>query len=101
MAAGALAVTTGLCLLLGFLTPIAVSLVVIGIISSALTTSLVLEPNLFESQLVIVNVIVMAIAIALLGPGAFSLDARMFGRREISIPITTHRTKVSRPNNHY
>lgn len=27
-----------------------------------------------------------AIAIALIGPGAFSVDARLFGRREILIP---------------
>jgi hypothetical protein len=26
------------------------------------------------------------VAITLLGPGAFSLDARLFGRREIIIP---------------
>jgi hypothetical protein len=28
----------------------------------------------------------MAAATALLGPGAYSLDARLFGRREIIIP---------------
>jgi len=32
--------------------------------------------------------VVLAIVIALLGPGAFSVDARMFGRREILIPVT-------------
>jgi uncharacterized membrane protein YphA (DoxX/SURF4 family) len=31
-------------------------------------------------------VIIVALAIALLGPGLFSLDARLFGRREIIIP---------------
>jgi uncharacterized membrane protein YphA (DoxX/SURF4 family) len=29
---------------------------------------------------------VISLAIVLLGPGAFSLDARLFGRREIVIP---------------
>jgi uncharacterized membrane protein YphA (DoxX/SURF4 family) len=29
---------------------------------------------------------VVAVVIALLGPGAFSIDARLFGRREILIP---------------
>jgi hypothetical protein len=29
---------------------------------------------------------VMAAALACLGPGAFSLDARRFGRREIVVP---------------
>jgi len=32
----------------------------------------------------------MAAAIVLLGPGAFSLDARLFGRREIIIPPSPH-----------
>jgi len=30
-----------------------------------------------------------AVSVALLGPGAFSLDSRLFGRREIIIPDTT------------
>ncbi len=29
---------------------------------------------------------ILAAVIALLGPGAYSLDARLFGRREIIIP---------------
>lgn len=32
------------------------------------------------------NLIVIAVAICLLGPGAFSLDAHFFGRRKIIIP---------------
>jgi len=28
----------------------------------------------------------MAAAVVLLGPGALSLDARLFGRREVTIP---------------
>jgi uncharacterized membrane protein YphA (DoxX/SURF4 family) len=31
-----------------------------------------------------------AVAIALVGPGAFSIDARLFGRREIVIPRSPH-----------
>jgi hypothetical protein len=33
-----------------------------------------------------VCVMAVSTAIALLGPGAFSLDARLFGQREIIIP---------------
>jgi hypothetical protein len=31
--------------------------------------------------------VAISIAITVLGPGAFSLDARLFGRREIIIPV--------------
>ena len=49
--------------------------------------------DLFNSNLAIINLIVLAIAISLLGPGAFSLDAHMFGRREITIPPNSHVTR--------
>jgi putative oxidoreductase len=39
------------------------------------------------------EVITLAVTIALLGPGAFSLDARMFGRREILVPNTSRSSK--------
>ena len=34
--------------------------------------------------------LIVSLAIALLGPGAFSLDAYLFGRREIVIPRQSH-----------
>ena len=86
LAAGALAVASGFCLLSGFLTPIAGVIVVLGSIGLAFSWSSVRLLDLFGSKLVVINVIVISSAIALLGPGAFSLDALMFGRREISIP---------------
>jgi uncharacterized membrane protein YphA (DoxX/SURF4 family) len=93
LAASALAVATGFCLLSGFLTPITSILVVLGALGFGLSSFALPALDLFDSHLVIVNVIVISIAIALLGPGAFSLDARMFGRREISIPQTPRLTK--------
>ena len=42
--------------------------------------------SLFADNLMAMNAILMSISILLLGPGAFSLDARLFGRREIIIP---------------
>jgi uncharacterized membrane protein YphA (DoxX/SURF4 family) len=36
--------------------------------------------------------VVIAVAVICLGPGAFSLDARLFGRREVIIPPTSSRT---------
>jgi len=42
--------------------------------------------NLFSSRIACFLAISIAIALILLGPGAFSIDARRFGRREIVIP---------------
>jgi uncharacterized membrane protein YphA (DoxX/SURF4 family) len=76
----------GACLLIGFLTPV-VSIAV-AILSLAMTLSKVpiVPGNPPGGGLAFAELIVMAAAIALLGPGAFSLDARLFGRREIVIP---------------
>ncbi len=88
-----LAFAGGLCLLAGILTPITSILVVLGTIAYAF--SWVPEPaaNLFASKLSIVYMIAMAVAIAFLGPGAFSMDARLFGRREIFIPTNPRSQK--------
>jgi putative oxidoreductase len=42
--------------------------------------------NLFSSRIACFLAMSIAIALVLLGPGAFSIDARRFGRREIVIP---------------
>jgi len=74
----------GLCLLLGLITPV-VSL----IIACSLVTYHffgMTAPNGFVlSGFVVLRVATLAVAIAFLGPGAFSFDARIFGRREIRI----------------
>ncbi len=93
LVAGALAVTSGFCLLGGFLTPLTSVLVVLGGLGFAFFSFAVPALDLFDSKLLVVNVIVISIALALLGPGAYSLDARMFGRREISIPHASRPTK--------
>jgi hypothetical protein len=69
IAAGSLALLVALLLLVGFLTPVAGSLgVAVGLVSFA-ATGLCLSA--------------IAAAIVLLGPGAYSVDSRLFGRREI------------------
>jgi uncharacterized membrane protein YphA (DoxX/SURF4 family) len=84
--AGLLALAGGALLLIGFLTPLAGALVALATIGIALAWFPAPAVNLFEAKLVAVLVVIVAAAVVLLGPGALSLDARLFGRREIIIP---------------
>jgi uncharacterized membrane protein YphA (DoxX/SURF4 family) len=73
----------GLLLILGLLTPVASALVggsYVGLAFAAPT-----DPC-HPSETTLTYMLVIAIAIAFLGPGAFSFDSRLFGRREIIIP---------------
>jgi uncharacterized membrane protein YphA (DoxX/SURF4 family) len=81
-------------LLAGLMTPFVAVLVAISGIGSALAWIPLPIQDLFDSYLAIINLIVLSIAIAFLGPGAFSLDARMFGRREITIPSSSHSSRL-------
>lgn len=83
---GVLATIIGLALLIGFLTPIAGLVIALGNTFLALSWFPLPISNLLDSPFATIFVIIMAIAIVFLGPGAFSLDARLFGRREIVIP---------------
>ena len=86
IALGVILLATGACVLAGLLTPLACIFTILGSIGIGLSWLPVPEPNALSGNLVVVNLVVMAIAIGVLGPGAFSLDSRMFGRREIVIP---------------
>ncbi|MCI0393132.1 MAG: hypothetical protein MOB07_30745 [Acidobacteria bacterium] len=91
---GLLAIACGASLMIGFLTPIAGILV--GLSGLGIVLSWIPAPtlNLFDGRLTIAFVVIMAAAIFLLGPGAFSLDARLFGRREIIIPPVSRTPKL-------
>jgi uncharacterized membrane protein YphA (DoxX/SURF4 family) len=84
--AGLAALAAGALLLIGFLTPIAGAAVGLGAIGVGLSILPACTPTLFDSRPAIVFAVTMLAAIVLLGPGSFSLDARVFGRREIIIP---------------
>ena len=90
---GLLAVTAGTLLLIGLLTPIAgflVGMVSVGIAFSWFPAT---APILSDSRLATFFVVIMAAATSFLGPGAFSLDCHLFGRREIIIPPTVRSPK--------
>jgi uncharacterized membrane protein YphA (DoxX/SURF4 family) len=85
-----LALASGVLLLVGYLTPIASVLAGSISVGSKFLWLQASSPNLFESKLATALTASIAVAIVCLGPGAFSVDARLFGRREIIIPDASH-----------
>src|SRR5262249_11162123 len=82
--AGALAVVSGVALIAGFLTP--ASGAVAGLTTLFIATTWTpASASVLVDRFAAVILIVDAAALVLLGPGAVSLDARLFGRREIII----------------
>lgn len=82
---GLLAVASGVSLMFGFMTPFG------SVLATLLNAAIALSWLPQEASSVVQTkqaelVGVIAIALALLGPGAFSIDSRLFGRREIVIP---------------
>ena len=86
--AGVALAVSGTFLIVGLLTPIAGVIMALTILVAGAWPLQPARTNLMGEPLSILLVAVIAVAVALLGPGAFSLDRRMFGRREIIIPRT-------------
>ena len=83
--AALLAFVTGLALIIGFMTPIAGVLLSAGGLLLTLNSSVSGHLLLFESGMARLEFIVISAALVFLGPGALSLDARLYGRREIEL----------------
>lgn len=78
-----LSTVSGVSLLAGFLTPIGGVMILFGAMGTAFTDHV-------ESRPLSMLIAVLAAAVILLGPGAWSFDARLFGRREIIIHRASH-----------
>lgn len=76
----------GTALLIGFMTPLAGIVLMLSRIGIALSWLPAPSQNGFASGPASFELLVMVMAIVMVGPGAISLDARLFGRREIIIP---------------
>ncbi len=76
----------GLLLLIGFLTRMAALVAVVIAVNSGLSWFPRVNTALSVTPTTSVLFAAVAIAVICLGPGAYSLDGRLFGRREIVIP---------------
>jgi uncharacterized membrane protein YphA (DoxX/SURF4 family) len=88
---GLLGLAAGASLLLGVLTPVAGVIVGLGALGVGFAIFPAPTPNLFDARLSAIFAGIMTAAIVFLGPGAYSLDALLFGRREIIIPQSPRR----------
>jgi len=75
----------GVALIIGLMTPIASVLLASGGLFLMLDSSILGLLSLFESGMARLEFIVMSVALIFLGPGTLSLDARLYGRREIKV----------------
>jgi uncharacterized membrane protein YphA (DoxX/SURF4 family) len=66
-------------LIIGYLTPFISVLACISAVTALLT-------GFLPDRLALFCLAVNSVALALLGPGAYSLDARLFGRRTLVVP---------------
>ena len=91
LAVALLTVASGALLLTGYLTRLAA---IVAVLAGVVICSWFAAPtvDVLETRLTAALATVIAAAVVCLGPGAFSLDARLFGRREIIIPKTPNNT---------
>jgi len=83
---GVFFIVAGAALLAGFATPLAGLLATVENLAIAAQWISVRSFSAPGARIVALEMAILAVALSLLGPGAYSLDARLFGRREIVIP---------------
>jgi len=84
-----LAVGGGTLVVTGYLTRLGAGFVALASACGILFWSAIPTMDFFQSRLAASLVCVIAAALVCLGPGAFSFDARLFGRHEIVFPNTS------------
>ena len=88
--AGGLAVLAGILLVTGFRTRLTSFLIALGIACLSVVGLPPPARNLFDRLLPTLFAETISTAVVFLGPGAFSVDAYLYGRKEIFIP---HRSR--------
>ena len=83
--AGVIAIIDGAAVIIGLVTRLASVILALGAVGTTVRWLPAPTANLFEAALPAAFVIVVAVAIVFLGPGALSMDAHLFGFREIII----------------
>ena len=84
---GLSALASGALLVIGLFTPFVGLVVGLNIVGVALSMLPASTPNMFDSQPALIFALTILLAIIGAGPGRYSADARVFGRREIIIPL--------------
>jgi uncharacterized membrane protein YphA (DoxX/SURF4 family) len=87
---GGLCIVSGAALLIGFLTPGAAAIAALALVVIAVRWLEARPAGPLLDRAGALSVAAVAVALMLLGPGALSLDARLFGRREIVFPHDPH-----------
>jgi uncharacterized membrane protein YphA (DoxX/SURF4 family) len=79
-------ISGGVLLIAGCLTPL--TAIFAGLCFLGIAFGVFPEPswNLHDGRSIAGGLLIVAISLSLLGPGAFSVDGYLFGRREIAIP---------------
>ena len=83
---GLLDVVIGIALLLGIFTPVAGAVAALSNLYNCVFWLFASGASVRGSVVIAVYLTIMSVVVVLLGPGSFSLDAYLFGPREIAIP---------------